>query len=130
MSGLSASLYLRGLNYLHIPTTMTAIIDSCIGGKNGINFNNLINSLGTLLSSTKCFIFQKSIIEHQPNREYMSGIPEIIKCALINKSNLLNYIEMKDKIIEKKIFSFISKMIKETLITKIKFFKDDIKEKR
>lgn len=127
VSGLSASLYLRGLNYLHIPTTMTAIIDSCIGGKNGINFNNLINSLGTYYHPQNVYI-SKSIIEHQPKREYLSGIPEIIKCALINKSNLLNYIEMKDKIIERN-FSFISKMIKETLITKIKFFKDDIKEK-
>ena len=127
VSGLSASLYLRGLNYLHIPTTMTAIIDSCIGGKNGINFNNLINSLGTYYHPQNVYIL-KSIIEHQPKREYLSGIPEIIKCALINKSNLLNYIEMKDKIIERN-FSFISKMIKETLITKIKFFKDDIKEK-
>ena len=127
VSGLSASLYLRGLNYLHIPTTMTAIIDSCIGGKNGINFNNLINSLGTYYHPQNVYI-SKSIIEHQPKREYLSGIPEIIKCALINKSNLLNYIEMKDKIIERN-FSFISKMIKETLTTKIKFFKDDIKEK-
>jgi len=38
VSALAASLYLRGLIYFHIPTTMTAIVDSCLGGKTGINF--------------------------------------------------------------------------------------------
>ena len=127
VSGLSASLYLRGLNYLHIPTTMTAIIDSCIGGKNGINFKNLINSLGTYFHPQNVYIL-KSIIKYQPQREYLSGIPEIIKCGLINRSNLLNYIKNKNKVLEKN-FSFVSKMIKETLVTKIKFFKNDIAEK-
>tara|TARA_B110001450_G_scaffold107585_1_gene101851 strand:- start:347 stop:1390 length:1044 start_codon:yes stop_codon:yes gene_type:complete len=127
VSGLVASLYLRGLNYFHIPTTMTAIIDSCIGGKNGINYNNIINSLGTYYHPQNVYI-SKTIIEHLPKREYISGIPEIIKCGLINKSNLLDYMEMKDKIIERD-FSFLSKIIRETLITKIKFFKDDVREK-
>ena len=127
VSGLCASLYLRGLNYFHIPTTMTAIIDSCIGGKNGINYNNIINSLGTYYHPQNVYI-SKKIIEHLPKREYISGIPEIIKCGLINKSNLLDYMEMKDKIIERD-FSFLSKIIRETLITKIKFFKDDVREK-
>ena len=127
VSGLSASLYLRGLNYFHIPTTMTAIIDSCIGGKNGINFNNLINSLGTYYHPKNVYIL-RSIIKHQPIREYISGIPEIIKCGLINKSNLLNYIENKNKIISRN-FLFVSKIIKETLETKIKFFKNDVEEK-
>ena len=47
VSALAASLYLRGTIYYHIPTTMTAIVDSCIGGKTGINYNNIINSMGT-----------------------------------------------------------------------------------
>lgn len=127
VSGLSASLYLRGLNYFHIPTTMTAIIDSCIGGKNGINYNNIINSLGTYYHPQNVYI-SKTIIKYLPKREYIAGIPEIIKCGLINKSNLLDYIKVKDKII-KRDFTFLSKIIKKTLITKIKFFKDDVREK-
>tara|TARA_B100000900_G_scaffold387243_1_gene378296 strand:- start:571 stop:1710 length:1140 start_codon:yes stop_codon:yes gene_type:complete len=127
VSGLSASLYLRGLNYMHIPTTMTAIIDSCIGGKNGVNFNNLINSLGTYYHPQNVYIL-KSIIECQPKREYISGIPEIIKCGLIKRSNLLSHIENKNKVL-KRDFLFVSKLIKETLNIKIKFFKNDIEEK-
>ena len=127
VSGLAASLYLRGLNYYHVPTTMTAIIDSCIGGKNGINFKNIINSLGTYYHPANVYI-SKTIIHHLPKREYISGIPEIIKCGLIDKSDLLNYVKTKQKIINKD-FSFVSKIIKKALISKIKFFKNDVKEK-
>ena len=46
LAALAASLYYRGTLYFSIPTTMTSIIDSCIGGKTGINYKNIINSLG------------------------------------------------------------------------------------
>ena len=127
VSGLAASLYLRGLNYYHIPTTMTAIIDSCIGGKNGINFKNIINSIGTYYHPTNVYI-SKTIIHHLPEREYISGIPEIIKCGLIDNSDLLNYVKTKNKIVQRD-FSFVSKIIKKALVSKIKFFKNDVKEK-
>ena len=127
VSGLSASLYLRGLNYFHIPTTMTAIIDSCIGGKNGVNFKNIINSLGTYYHPKNVYI-SKTIVHYLPKREYISGIPEIIKCGLISKSNLIKYLKIKDKIIIRD-FSTVSKIIKEALFIKIKFFKNDVKEK-
>ena len=51
---------------------MTAIIDSCIGGKNGINFKNIINSLGTYYHPKNVYI-SKTIIHYLPNREYISG---------------------------------------------------------
>ena len=127
VSGLSASLYLRGLNYFHIPTTMTAIIDSCIGGKNGVNYKNIINSLGTYYHPQNVYI-SKTIIHYLPSREYISGIPEIIKCGLISKSNLIKHLNKKNKVIERD-FSTVSKIIKEALLIKIKFFKNDVKEK-
>ena len=46
MSGLLSSLYLRGTYYFHIPTTMTAIVDSCVGGKTAINYKGIINCIG------------------------------------------------------------------------------------
>ena len=127
VSGLSASLYLRGLNYFHIPTTMTAIIDSCVGGKNGVNYKNIINSLGTYYHPQNVYI-SKTIIHYLPSREYISGIPEIIKCGLISKSNLIKYLNKKNKVIERD-FLTVSKIIKEALLIKIKFFKNDVKEK-
>ena len=56
MCALASSLYLRGLIYYHIPTTMTAIVDSCIGGKTGINYKDIINSVGNYFHPKRVFI--------------------------------------------------------------------------
>lgn len=124
--GLASSLYLRGLIHLHIPTTMTSIIDSCIGGKTGINYRGAINSIGTYYHPKKVYI-SKNVISLLPQREFKAGIPEILKCALISKNPSLNLLKNKNKILSKD-FSFISRLIKFTLQTKIDFFKNDVFE--
>ena len=59
--------------YLHIPTTITSIIDSCIGGKTGINYKGLINSLGTYYHAKSVYISDE-ILSKIPSREYYSGL--------------------------------------------------------
>ncbi len=124
--GLASSLYLRGLIHYHIPTTMTAIIDSCIGGKNGINYKGIINSIGNYYHTDRVYI-SKNIINLIPTREYLAGIPEILKCGLILNRKILFMLEQKSSVV-KRDFKFISKLIKLSLKTKIKFFLNDITE--
>ena len=126
VSGLASSLYLRGLIHYHIPTTMTAIIDSCIGGKNGVNYKGIINSIGNYYHTDRVYI-SKNIINLIPPREYLAGIPEILKCGLILNRKILSMLEQKSLII-KRDFKFISKLIKLSLKTKIKFFLNDVTE--
>ena len=126
VSALASSLYLRGLIHFHIPTTMTAIIDSCIGGKTGINYKGIINSLGTYYHSKRVYI-SKNILNLIPTREFLAGIPEIIKCGLIHKKSILKKLNNKNKIVQRN-FPYIAKIIKLVLKTKIEFFKDDISE--
>ena len=124
--GLVSALYLRGLPHFHVPTTMTAIIDSCIGGKTAINYKRVINSIGTYYHSENVYI-SKNIVKLIPEREYLSGIPEIIKCGLIDNNITLKMLENKDKFL-KRDYEFVFKIINNTLKTKIKFFKDDVYE--
>ena len=84
MSGLLSSLYLRGTYYFHIPTTMTAIVDSCIGGKTAINYKGIINCIGNYYHPDRVYI-SNEIIQKIPEREYLSGFSEILKCGLIKK---------------------------------------------
>ena len=128
MCGLLSSLYLRGTIYFHIPTTMTAIVDSCIGGKTGINYKGIINSMGNYYHPKKVYISEE-IIKDIPDREYFSGFAEIIKCGLIGNKKIIKYLN-EDKFLNKRMNTKnLSKIIMETLKTKISFFKDDIKEK-
>ena len=128
MCGLLSSLYLRGTIYFHIPTTMTAIVDSCIGGKTGINYKGIINSMGNYYHPKRVYISEE-IIKDIPDREYFSGFAEIIKCGLIGNKKIIKYL-IEDKVLNKRINTKnLSKIILETLKTKIFFFKNDIKEK-
>jgi 3-dehydroquinate synthase len=127
MCGLLSSLYLRGTIYFHIPTTMTAIVDSCIGGKTGINYKGIINSLGNYYHPNVVYISEK-LIDQIPNREFFSGFAEIIKCGLIGNKKILQYL-INDKTLHIRKNNFnLSKIILETLRTKINFFKNDIRE--
>ena len=113
--------------YFHIPTTMTAIVDSCLGGKTGINYKNIINSVGNYYHSQNVFI-SRNVIELIPNREFFSGVPEIIKCGMINNKKIILMLKKhKDKCIQRN-YNFLSKLIKLALKTKIKFFKNDVYE--
>tara|TARA_Y100000590_G_scaffold84200_1_gene94047 strand:- start:8038 stop:9174 length:1137 start_codon:yes stop_codon:yes gene_type:complete len=126
VSGLASSLYLRGLIHFHIPTTMTAIIDSCIGGKTGINYKEIINSIGTYYHAEKVYI-SKNIINLLPEREFIAGLPEILKCGLIHNKKILKLLLEKKKFLERN-FSFLSQIIKYSLESKIKYFKNDVTE--
>jgi 3-dehydroquinate synthase len=128
MASLAASLYMRGMIYLHIPTTITSIIDSCIGGKTGVNYRGLINSIGTYYHPKSVYISEK-ILKKIPSREYYSGLPEIIKYGLIKKNSILNSLSHNQNLIETRNFKFMSHLIRESLKTKIYYFSKDVYEK-
>lgn len=129
LSALASSLYYRGLIYFHVPSTMTAIVDSCIGGKTAINYKNIINAIGNYYHAKAVFIYHE-IISNLPEREYKSGIPEIIKCGLIKKNKILDILNKHENKIKKRDYNIIKKLCIETLKTKIFFFKNDIYEKK
>ena len=127
LSAFAASLYMRGMIYFHIPSTMTSIIDSCIGGKTGVNYQKIINSIGTYYHADKVYILE-DLIKSLPDREFYSGIPEILKCGIIKNKSLLNFLVNHHSEIKKRKTNFIKKLCFESLKTKINFFKDDVYE--
>jgi|TARA_B110000881_G_C18547675_1_gene502162 3-dehydroquinate synthase len=127
VSALASSLYLRGLYYYNIPSTMTAIIDSCVGGKTAINYKGITNSIGTYYHPINVFILE-DIIRELPNREFYAGLAEVIKCGVIDDQNILKFLKKnKEKIISRE-YNCISKLCYLTLKSKIKFFINDIYE--
>ncbi len=127
VTALASSLYLRGLIYFCIPTTMTAIVDSSIGGKTAINYKGVINSVGNYYHPDAVFILEETIKEI-PEREYFAGFAEIIKCGLIGKNKILTYLKKeKNELINRKIEK-VFKICFMTLNEKIKFFSKDIYE--
>ena len=128
VSALAACLYMRGMIYFHIPTTMTAILDRCIGGKTAINFQNKINLIGTYYHPLRVYI-SGEIVNKIPQREYYAGFAEAIKCGIIGDKNILKILEHKSRKLKKKNFKVFKELCTKVLKIKINFFVNDVYEK-
>lgn len=91
IAGLVASLYLRGVSYVSIPTTTLAQMDSSVGGKVAINLNGVKNVVGTFYHPQKVIIDQDTL-KTLPKSEYNSGIVEAVKAGLLFDEKLFNLI--------------------------------------
>jgi 3-dehydroquinate synthase len=80
--GLACSIYKRGINFSMVPTTLLSMVDSCLGGKNSINFHDHKNILGTIYHPTNIFLFP-DFLKSLPSSEIYSGMGEIFKYALL-----------------------------------------------
>lgn len=89
LAGFAASTYMRGIQLVHIPTTLTAVIDSSIGGKTGINFNYYKNLLGAFYQP-EAVICDIKFLSTLPKIEMNSGAGELVKYGFITHSSFYN----------------------------------------
>lgn len=82
LAGFAASTYKRGIGLVQVPTTLLAMVDSSIGGKNGINLGNKKNYVGTVYQPEKILI-DISFLKSLPKEEIRNGVAEIIKYGYI-----------------------------------------------
>ena len=93
IGGFAAATYKRGIDYVNIPTTFLAMIDASSGGKTGINYHGLKNSIGAFYSPVETIIDPKWL-ESLPTPEFLSGFGEMLKTGLLNENlwpELLQY---------------------------------------
>lgn len=91
MAGLAAALYMRGIRYVQVPTTLLSQSDSSVGGKTGVDFCGAKNILGAFLQPSHVYI-NVSTLKTLPRREIVSGMGEVIKHALIADAEFFEYI--------------------------------------
>ena len=123
---LASCLYKRGLIYINIPSSMTALVDSCVGGKTGVNFQSQINLIGTYFHPRTVLIYDK-IINTIPERDYISGLAEVVKSFILSKKKL-KYFLLKKKEILKREPKIIKTLILDSLKIKVNHFVKDIYE--
>ncbi len=82
MGGFAAGTFKRGFDFIQFPTTLLSMVDASIGGKLGIDFNSIKNSIGLFLNPQVVFIYPP-FLQSLPARELRSGFAEVIKHALI-----------------------------------------------
>lgn len=90
--GFVASIYMRGIPYILIPTTLLAIVDAAIGGKTAINTSYGKNLIGTLYDPKAIFI-DLSVLNTLPEREQFNGLAEILKMGLVYDASIWDMAE-------------------------------------
>jgi 3-dehydroquinate synthase len=92
LTGFVSGIYMRGLPWVAVPTTLLSQIDSSVGGKTAINFRKTKNTVG-LFNPPHEVICDTSVLKSLPSREITSALGEVIKYALIDDEAFLNEIE-------------------------------------
>jgi 3-dehydroquinate synthase len=87
MGGFCAATYKRGLEFIHIPTTLLAMVDASVGGKLGIDFKGFKNQIG-LFNNPKAVLISSEFLETLAESELKSGFAEVLKHALISDNSL------------------------------------------
>ncbi len=98
IAGFAAATYMRGITYIQIPTTLLAQVDSSVGGKTGVNLPQGKNLVGAFYQPALVFV-DVDFIKTLPEREYLTGLAEIIKYGIIWDRDLFNYLEEHQAVI-------------------------------
>lgn len=134
IAGFAASTYMRGINFIQVPTTLLAMTDSSVGGKVAINTNYGKNLVGAFYQPKVVFI-NTNFLKTLDINQYKSGLGEVIKYGFIEKScdedsefDLLNFLNGNcEKILNKDSYT-MERLISACVQLKIKVVENDEKE--
>lgn len=123
IGGFVASTYKRGIDFINIPTTLLAMVDASVGGKNGVDLGNLKNQIG-VINEPKSVVILSKFLETLPSNQMRSGLAEMLKHGLIydklywNKLKNLNDLNTDD----------LDVLIKQSIEIKNEIVSQDLKE--
>lgn len=127
LAGFIAGIYMRGIALGLVPTTLLAMTDAAVGGKNGINFKTYKNMLG-LVRQPDFILFDPGFLQSLPNREWTNGFAEIIKHACIRDRNMFLQLEKSTPGDFQKNQTLLDKLIQKNVLLKMKIVLHDERE--
>lgn len=128
MTALAASLYKRGSRLQIIPTTLLSMSDAAIGGKTGCDFAQYKNMLGTFYPAGKIY-FSVEYLKTLSEKEYLSGLGEVVKTAILYDKELYECLKTESKKILERDEKLLGKIVEKCALAKAKIVEQDITEK-
>ncbi len=92
MAGFAAAIYMRGIRFVQVPTTLLSQSDSSVGGKTGVDFGGAKNILGAFHQPSLVYM-NVTTLKTLPEREFVSGMGEVIKHGIIRNADFFDYLE-------------------------------------
>lgn len=114
LTGFAAATWLRGINFIQVPTSLLAMIDASIGGKTGVNHPKGKNLIGAFYQPRLVFI-DPQVLTTLPEREFRAGMAEVIKYGIIWDADLFTKLEQSENLTN---LSSIAPELLETIITR------------
>lgn len=127
LTGFCASIYMRGISYIAVPTTLLSMGDSSIGGKTGIDLSEGKNLLGTFYHP-RLIIMDPLLLKTVPERDFRNGLAEIVKHAVIADLQFFKFLEKNVSAILGRTPAVLQKIVKESVRIKSFIVKKDEKE--
>ncbi|MBL1211134.1 3-dehydroquinate synthase [Geminocystis sp. GBBB08] len=97
MTGFASATWLRGINFIQIPTSLLAMVDASIGGKTGVNHPQGKNLIGAFYQP-KFVLIDSSVLKTLPEREFKAGMAEVIKYGVIWDKTLFERLENENNL--------------------------------
>ena len=129
VAAFAASIYLRGVRLTLIPTTVTAMVDAALGGKTGINLGQGKNLVGTFYPA-HTLVIVPGAVAHLPAADYLDGLAEVIKTALLGDGELLGILERERKAVLARAPALVHEYVRRCLDVKARFVAGDLREER
>ena len=95
ITGFLASVYMRGISFAFVPTTLLAMVDAAIGGKNGVNTGMHKNTIGTI-TQPEFLLYDTDLLSTLPIEEWSNGFAEVIKYACLFDPSLFEELQRND----------------------------------
>ena len=127
ITGFLAAIYMRGVSYIQIPTTLLAQVDSSVGGKTGVNLAAGKNLVGSF-HHPRAVLVDVNLLKTLPPREFRAGLQESIKAGIIRSSKLFNYLEKNIEATKAGEPEVLSKIISMSIQIKAEVVQQDEKE--
>lgn len=91
ITGFAASIYMRGIDFIQIPTSLLAMVDSSIGGKTGVDFDGIKNIVGAFKMPRLVYV-NISVLKTLSGRQYFAGLAEVMKYGLLCDANFYTWL--------------------------------------
>lgn len=127
MTGFAAASFMRGVNFIQVPTTLLAQVDSSVGGKTGINHPRGKNMIGAFWQP-QCVLADMATFATLPAREFAAGMAEVIKYALIMDADFLDWLEVNCEKINAKDGATLGEMVRRSCAYKAQIVAADERE--
>ena len=128
-AGFAAGTYMRGIDVIQVPTTLTAMVDSSIGGKTAINHPRAKNVIG-VFHQPRLVLADTSLLDSLPERDYRAGLGEVVRSACIGDRRLFELLETRlDRVLGRDAAT-VDEMVRRAAAVKIALVSRDPREEK